>query len=511
MHIDARTLDDGSVLEGDICIIGAGAAGISMALQWVGTPYKVLLLEGGGFEVEAELQDLYYGEATGQRYFPLQSSRLHYFGGTTGHWAGFCAPFDALDFRPRAWVPHSGWPIQREDLDPFYARAQPILELGPYNYDVGYWEDREAGLVRMPLDGEKVWTKMWQFSGPTRFGTRYRADIVDAPNVHLYTYANVCNIEANEQATRVERLDVRTLTGKAHTVQARRYVLACGAIQNARLLLASNRQVPAGLGNDHGLVGRYFTEHLEINTAYLLMPAPGPMKLYLIDFFETKARGELALTEALQEELQILNGTVSLLPRALTEGTPAWIDRFSEDARESIQRWDAMEQAYKTGVMEKTDPAQYREYLLFTRLEQTPNPDSRITLAAERDALGVPRAHLHWQLSDLDKRSVRAMYEVLGQEMGRSGLGRVQLMDWLLEDDPAWPSILGGGWHHMGTTRMSDDPRTGVVDADCKVHGVENLYVAGSGAFATGGAANPTLTLIALTLRLSDHLKAQMG
>jgi choline dehydrogenase-like flavoprotein len=511
MHIDARTLDDGAVLEGDICIVGAGAAGISMALEWIDTPYRVLLLEGGGFEVETEMQDLYDGETTGQRYFPLQSSRLHYFGGTTGHWAGFCAPFDALDFEPRPWVPHSGWPLRRADLDPFYARAQPLLELGPYNYDAAYWEDPDAGLVRMPLDADRVWTKIWQFSPPTRFGTHYRDAIVNAPNIHLYTHANVCNIEANEPAAQVERLDVRTLTGKTHAVRARCYVLACGAIQNARLLLASNGQAPAGLGNDHDLVGRYFTEHLEVNSAYLLMPAPGPMQLYLLNFFETPARGELALTASLQEELRISNGTVSLLPRTLTEGTPAWIDQFTDDARESIQRWDAMERAYKAGTLAKTDPSRYREYLLFTRLEQAPNPDSRVTLSSERDALGVPRAHLHWQLSDLDHRSIRAMYEVLGHEMGRTGLGRVQLMDWLRGDDPAWPSILGGGWHHMCTTRMSEDPRTGVVDADGKVHGISNLYVAGSATFATGGAANPTLTLVALTLRLSDHLKRRLG
>ena len=511
MHTDARTLDEGTVLQGDICIIGAGAAGISMALEWIGTPYRVLLLEGGGFEVESEIQDLYHGETTGQRYFPLQSSRLHYFGGTTGHWGGFCSPLDPIDFKKRDWVPYSGWPISREDLDPFYARAQPIVELGPPEYDADYWEKPNEGLARLPVNEEKIRTKMWQFSTPTRFGTKYRQAIVDAPNVHLYTHANVCDIEANEGVSKVERLHIRTLTGKAYAVQARYFVLACGAIQNARLLLASNTQASNGLGNDHDLVGRFFMDHPEVNSGYLLMPAPGPMKLYLFDFFETEARGELALSDAQQAEHQVLNGTSSLAPRALSEDVPPWIERFPDDASETLQLWDGMEQAFKAGEIPKLDPSKYREYLLFTRLEQAPNPSSRVTLSDEKDALGMPRVGLHWQPGAVEKRSIRTLYEVLGKEVGASGLGRVQLMDWLLADEPIWPSFLGSGWHHMGTVRMHEDPRSGVVDADSNVHGIENLYVAGSAVFPTSGAANPTLTLIAMTLRLSDHLKQRIA
>ena len=145
---------------------------------------------------------------------------------------------------------------------------------------------------------------------------------------------------------------------------------------------------------------------------------------------------------------------------------------------------------------------------MFTRIEQAPNPDCRVTLDAERDGLGVPRADLHWELSSLEKRSIRKIYELLGQEVGRAGVGRIKLMDYLTDQkDQSWPSFTGGGWHHMGTTRMSDDPKQGVVDADCKVHGISNLFIAGSSCFTTAGAANPTLTLVALTLRLSDHIK----
>ena len=160
MHTDARTLPNGSLLEGDLCIVGAGAAGISMALEWIDGSRRVLLLEGGGFEVERSMQDLFRGEIVGQPYFPLEAARLHCFGGTTGHWAGFCAPFDPIDFDVRDWVPHSGWPFPRKALEPFYARAHRVVALGPYDYDAASWQRRDSTMVPLKTDPRTVWTKM---------------------------------------------------------------------------------------------------------------------------------------------------------------------------------------------------------------------------------------------------------------------------------------------------------------------------------------------------------------
>src|SRR5712691_8799017 len=174
MHTDARTLENGTVIQGDLCIVGAGAAGISIAREWTTSPLNVVLLEGGGFDLEPEMQDLYRGDIVGQPYYPLQAARLHYFGGTTGHWARFCSNYDPIDFEQRDWVPHSGWPLRRAELDPFFARAQPLLELGPYEYAAGDWQRRDPPLVPLPPDPRVMWTKMWQFSPPTRFGARYR-------------------------------------------------------------------------------------------------------------------------------------------------------------------------------------------------------------------------------------------------------------------------------------------------------------------------------------------------
>jgi choline dehydrogenase-like flavoprotein len=515
VHTDTRTLPNGSLLEGDLCIVGAGAAGISMALEWIGAGRKVLLLEGGGFGYELAMQDLYRAENVGLPYYPLQAARLHYFGGTTGHWAGFCAPFDPIDFTRREWVPHSGWPIRREDLDPFYARAHRVLELGPYEYEAGDWQRRDPELVPLPLDTRAMWTKMWQFSTPTRFGTHYRADLVGAPDVHLYTHANVCEVEANESLTAVEGLRVRMLDGKEHRVRARHYVLACSTIQNARLLLASNRRAAAGLGNAHDLVGRFFMEHLEMPGGNLMLGAPhaARMKMYRMQFGSTKGRGELALTEAVQRERRILNGTVSLAPGAAGAVAQSTFQWATPALLEAFHIWEAGGRQGPPpeglpGPPPATD-APPRFFHVATRQEQAPNPDSRVTLSRERDAMDMPRVRLDWRLTELDRRSFRVFYEVMGRELGRSGAGRVQILDWVVGD--GWADSLGGGWHHMGTTRMHENPRQGVVDANCRVHGLGNLYVAGASAFPTAGAANPTLTLVALTLRLSDHLKSKLA
>jgi choline dehydrogenase-like flavoprotein len=346
--------------------------------------------------------------------------------------------------------------------------------------------------------------KMWQFSPPTRMGNVYRDPILKAPNVHLYTYAKVMEIVPNEGLTAIEGLRTKTIDGKEHRVRARHYVLACGSIHNARLMLASNSRATAGVGNGHDLVGRYFMEHFEIIGAQVAFEQAQPFKLYTIPSAgKARARAELALTGDAQRQSRILNGTASFRPGPITGREQSRFASFSEDAEANVKQRQAMKSTPGTNA-----PTPQVIYQMFTRQEQAPNPESRIVLSTEKDELGMPRANLRWRFTGLDKRSVRVFYELLGKELGRAGLGRVQLMDWLLDgDDDKWPNILSGGWHHMGTARMHEDPKQGVVDANCQVHGLANLHVAGASVYTTGGAVNPTLTLVALSLRLAEHLK----
>ena len=506
MHFDARELPDHQVIEGDICIIGAGAAGISIALEWINSPYKVILLEGGGFEYDERVQELYAGKTTGQRYYPLKSARLHYFGGTTGHWSGFCSTFDEIDFEKREWIPHSGWPIKRAELDPFYIRAQKNVDLGPYEYDWKYWQKENPAFHPLLQDESVVWNKVWQFSN-SRFGTKYRDAVVKSKNVHLYTYANVTDITANDNVTFIRQVTVKNYTGKQHTVKAKHFILACCSVQNARILLASNKQKIRGLGNDHDNVGRYFMEHLEIKSAELWLTKPDPLRMYEWHF-GTKVRCELAITKEQQEKHKILNGTASLTPLAIAKKQKPMIDIWdTEDPQKNLQKLTGGDRTELT-IQPSTPDQVFKSYQLFTRIEQAPNPYSRVTLDTVKDSLGMPRANLHWELTPLEKHSLRKIYEIIGQEVGKQGLGRVRLMEFLRDEkDYSWPEFTGGGWHHMGTTRMSEDPNSGVVDANCTVHGISNLHIAGASCYTTAAAVNPTLTLIALSLRLSDRIK----
>jgi choline dehydrogenase-like flavoprotein len=507
MHIDARNLDNNSLIEGDICIVGAGAAGIGMAVDWNNTPFKVILLEGGGLEYEDRVQELYRGKTTGQRYFPLKSTRLHYFGGTTGHWGGFCSLLDPIDFMKRDWVNDSGWPINLDDLLPFYKKANDYMDLDSFEFSAARWLKRKSSFETLGLDEKVVWNKVWRFSPPTRFGKKYRDPIFNSGNIHLYTYANAVNIIANDEMTAVKEVIVKNYAGKTHTVRAKKFVLACNSIQNARLLLASNQQAKNGLGNDNDIVGRYFMEHLEMKSAELWLNEPNRLKFYI---HNPVARVELAISAEKQKEYKILNGTASLTPLDLARGLKPFIETWSDDdpRKSKKQMNEAFEGPSGKRMLESQGS---KAFELYTRIEQAPNPYCRITLDTEKDELGVPRSLLHWELSSLEKRSIRKMYELIGQQVGIAGVGRIKLLDYLKDEkDESWPSFTGGGWHHIGTTRMCEDPKKGVVDANCKVHGIANLYIAGDSCYPTAGAVNPTLSILALSLRLSDHLLTVM-
>ncbi|HVU15924.1 MAG TPA: GMC family oxidoreductase [Candidatus Didemnitutus sp.] len=519
MHIDARTLDNGSLIEGDLCIIGAGAAGISIAREFFGTAVKVILLEGGGLDYDLRVQKLYDGKTTGQPYYPLMSSELHYFGGTTGHWAGMCSHFDPITFRKRDWIEHSGWPITHETLLPYYERAHPVLDLNSNEFDLKHWQQKDPSLVALPLNDDVVRTKLWQFSPPTRFGDKYRKEVIAATNVWLYTYANVVDITGNDDVSSIREVTVKNYAGRTHTVRARVFVVACAGIQNARVLLAANRQASRGIGNDHDLVGRFFMEHLEIKSAELWLKQRSELKLYMAA--APRVQGELAISARKQAELEVLYGIVSFTPLEYAQRMPpyiqVWTDADPRVSEEAVKKaFDSansgrMNRIFRS-LFEGHLPRMHQAFQMTMRLEQAPNPLSRVTLADEKDELGVPRAALHWAFTSLERKSVRRIYETLGQQAGAAGLGRVKLKDGLADDgETGLPASTSAGWHHMGTTRMSDDPKRGVVDANCRVHGIGNLYIAGSSCFPTASAVNPTFTIVAMAIRLADRLKQQLA
>ncbi len=524
---DFREMANDAIVEADLCIIGAGAAGISMAKYLISSKLQVCLVESGGFEFDAATQSLYKGKNIGLKYFPLDSARLRYFGGTTNHWAGWCAPLSDIDFKQRDWVPYSGWPLTKKELEPYYVQSQKLCEVGPYRYEFDYWEADDFKLL--DVLPEKIVNKLWQFSPTqTKFGKVYRAELEKASNIQVLLHANVLEILSNQSGKAVEGVKITSLdTNKTGTVRAKVVVLAGGGIENPRILLTSNSVQSTGLGNQNDNVGRFFMEHPIVSSGELVtLKNSQPLANYSSPTIRrgTHLRPALAVSETAQQKNQILNVAVLMYSSSNTNKTGGYSafkkiskalkGKFPNNFRDHLINVITDLDDVATGLYYRLrgthKPLPHNTTMTFTSLsEQIPNPDSRVVLNTEKDALGLPRIKLDWRLTDLDKRSIRVANQLLGEEFGRVGLGRLQISEWLRQDDNQFETLVGG-FHHMGTTRMSEDPKQGVVNKNCRVHGLANLYIAGSSVFATGGHSNPTLTLVALALRLAEHLEKQV-
>jgi choline dehydrogenase-like flavoprotein len=502
MLIDGRTIPEGKTIQTDVCIVGGGAAGITLAREFCGQPFQVCLLESGGLERDEETQSLYSGEIVGLPYTPLAAARLRFFGGTTNHWSGWCQPLDEIDFESRDWVPHSGWPFNKSHLVPFYARAQSILQIGPFAYGAEAWETENA--PHLPFAGGRVITKMVQFSPPTRFGQVYRDQIAHAENIRTYLNANALEIETTRDARTVKRLRVGCLEGSKFWVSARLFVLATGGIENARLLLLSDKAQSGGLGNQNGLVGRFFMDHAGLISGAILLSDPNISPALYVH----RVRGRPKSSQPPIE--QFVMGELMLTPDVMRAEKVA---NFSAVLQSTSRLEGAKGDGFLSSLYNVIKTVNRKVFKPLIRLrniiEPIPNPDSRVSLTAERDRLGQNRVRLDWRLSPNDKRTIRRSQEIIGRELGRAGLGR--LMVTLDGDDTNWTSSLEPGLgHHMGTTRMHSDPKKGVVDHNSQVHGVSNLFVAGSSVFPTYGYAPPTFTIVALALRLGDHIKGRL-
>jgi choline dehydrogenase-like flavoprotein len=551
MLVDAHDIEEGYIHDCDVCITGAGAAGITLAKRLAGTSLEVILLEGGGVNGTENGRSPREVELVGLPYLALSGPEAEYLGGATNEWGGYCAPLDPIVFEERSWVPHSGWPLSREDLDPYYAAAQRLVRAEPYWYDAEHWENEIQGYRRLLSGSPTMSNRVLRFSNSyfqnpetngqapgsaVQFGKQYGDDLIRSENVTVVTHANVTEIQTPPSVDTVTGLKVECLQSGSFQVSAERYVLACGGIENPRLLLNANRHAPNGLGNENDLVGRFFMEHPHVPSAVMHLSPPRPLNGYRHHFsgarlplFHLKAR------EDVQRSERILNGFFRLDTRSsgLRSAQALWrVGRggglrpqsLSEMVEEARGVWSDLRGAAHGVVRALRGPSEFPRFgrvNVITIAEQAPNPDSRVTLSDERDAFGQRKARLNWQLSDLDKQSVVRHNQLLDDELRRAGIGRLRVSDWM-EDGAAWrpdahpePSRVWfrdqqrrfyGVWHHMGTTRMADSPQRGVCNADCRVHGVDNLYMAGASVFPTGGAAPPTLTIVALAARLADHL-----
>jgi choline dehydrogenase-like flavoprotein len=520
---------NGELVNTDLCIVGAGPAGISIAREFLDTDTRVCLLESGGRDMDRRAQRLNRGESVGYPIHRMDQSRVRAFGGTSRHWPpheGLAVrPLDPIDFESRPGLPWSGWPFDRAHLEPWYASAQAICQAGPYDYDPAGWTD--DGHSALPMVDNTVDTTVF-VHGPAAFDG-YHAKVAAARNLTLFQYATVTELVPDTHAPdRVDRVRVRRDDGSEFFVEAEVFVLAAGGIENPRLLLLSRGAHSTGLGNRYDVVGRHFAERLSGRSGYVV--ADRPELIERAGFYEvrpargTRIQGALRVADSVQRERQLRNCAFFLLRRdaSITAEAVRSMATLVKASRRKPLVSDVSGHlrnvvagardlpGYAVGsVPGRRSGGRRRPEVLVLRVqgEQAPNPDSRITLGERTDDVGLPVARIDWRIDEADRASVRTSQELLDASLRAAGLGHIEHM--LGDEDP--PMLFEGNYHHLGATRMHSDPRRGVVDADLQIHGVRNVYVAGSSVFPTYGSSNPTLTVVALALRLADHLGKRLA
>ena len=508
MLADLLELENGATFEADVCVIGSGPAGLAVVAGLIDGPHEVVLLESGGLEPDPAVDELSVGASVGHEYAGL-ANRPRGFGGSSQVWPGQVLRLAPIDFEERPWVEHSGWPIAWDDLDAHYRQAIRFLGLPDDALDGDAW--RLSAAVETSFRRSELVTEHSVFAPRPRLGSALRKRFAKAPRVRTILHATATRLCANDARSHVERVEVATLSGARASVRARTFVVACGTIESARLLLAS------GLGND--LVGRFLQDHV-VTVCATVTSESGSRLQEMFTFFDhggIRHYPKIALSPDLQRRAHLLHCGANLVFRA-PEGSveesalrvrralrsrkrPALADLVSVGRRPLHAARVGARQALGRPFLPPIESMQ-----LLAICEQVPNPDSRVTLSqTEWDALGVPRPEIDWRLAEAERRTIATLASTVAAELRRLGLGDAEKAARLDGED--WADGVHDAFHQMGTTRMARAPTEGVVDSDCRVHGVDNLYVAGASVFPIGGYANPTLTLIALSLRLAGRLR----
>jgi choline dehydrogenase-like flavoprotein len=538
-----------ATLSADVAVVGAGAAGITTALKLLQSGIQTVLIEAGSERVRKVSQGFYEAASIHpETHDEAHLARMRVLGGTTAIWGGRCIPFDPIDFERRPWLPHSGWPISYADVAQYIAEATAQCEAGNAEFETG-----EPFLT--PLDDasgtDLILNRVARYSPPTRFGKKYRKALAASTHVKVLINASVTEVLTNANGAAVSGVSVRTPAGTRMVVHANRVVLALGGLETPRLLLASNRINPRGLGNDRDLVGRFYQTHLEgvAGTLQLIAEADAEQlkpQLARDGVFTTRyiwlspdaqrreQLGGFVIRPARIDVVDPANrlpwASASFLTRAALR--PAYKAPFNAMERRSLHRWKKNRSvlfgkhlanvAYGlptimantarkashllTGARRRPrwDVGNPLSWVMEFHAEQVPNPSSRVFLAREVDALGMPRLAIHWSPTAQDHEIITRSLSLMCQALETTRRAKLDL-NRLTELTHDFRPSEG---HHIGTTRMAATAAEGVVDRNCQVFGVHGLYVAGASVFATSGFANPTLMVVALARRLGDHLAA---
>lgn len=465
-------------LSADVCIIGAGAAGISLANRLAGRGIDVIVCEGGGLESSEVSQSVYRAQTLGNAYYDLESTRQRYLGGSTNSWNGWCRHLDEIDLAGKSEQVPTVWPIAKADLDPYREDAVRILEIDriPADQDIG-----GSGLKRIAM----------RQSPPVRFGEKYRGQLKNASRVRVILNANLVGTRTRDDA--IEAVRVRDYDGNRRTVTARFFVIACGGIENSRLLLWLSETGGLPFAPGARLIGRYWLEHPHAALGDVVIIDKDSLR------FDENGLCVFAPTPQFMQSKGTLNCRLSLQNGA------------HEDAGGVLSDLLCAAPGFGAWAMRRFDRQLACVATLEAAWEQEPVFHNAVTLSEERDRFGIPRSLLQWTRSALDRRTVAETAMAFATYLARENIGRVRLDDWLIDGGTGFPETGETASHsHMGGTRMAASATSGVVDADCRIYGTRNFYVAGSSVFPSAGHAGPTFSIVQLALRLADHLTARL-
>lgn len=546
---DADDIVRGAVLQADFCIVGAGPAGITLAMELARSGQSVLLIESGDLAPKERFQELNAGEVADEAlHSPPDKYRQRCFGGSTSIWGGRCVPFDPIDFEPRAWIENAAWPISYAEVEQHYPAANALCEAGEYEYDArlatkGGMRPILTGFAPTQFDLNGI----ERFSCPTNFGLRYGSRLRAAPNVRVVLRSTVTKLRCSRDGARIEKLDVSNSRDVGFTVSAGQFVLAMGGIEIPRLLLTSDDVHVGGIGNARDLVGRHYMCHIAGTIGSLQVNGPREAVWHGYDVADdgTYCRRRIALRPDAQARLGVGNivfrlhhpritdpchrtGPLSAIYLAQKFISYEYAKRLVSDAPSARLPWarhliNAAADPFSTvqflthwlkhrTLAERKFPSviirpRTNLFSLDFHAEQVPNPDSRIALARATDRYGNKQVRVDWRYTAQDVKTVASSFELLRDGLAEQQIGRLDFaagendIETVVRRDGAY------GGHHIGTARMAASPGSGVVDKNCKVFGVNNLYVAGSAVFPTSGQANPTLTIVSMALRLAAHLQ----
>lgn len=490
--------------EFDICIIGGGIVGITLAM-YLKKELNILLLEAGGLNYSEESQEIYQGDHVGfNTNYTLKNRGNRWLGGSSHTWGGRCYPFTSLDFKKRDYVKYSGWPIKKEDLDPYAEEATKIFDLPPLRQQGIYkgWTD-----ILEKSDDYFKGTQFLYSIPPTNFKSKYETELKSRSNINCYVNANLTDMMLKKNLESVNNIEIKNYRNGVFKASAKVFILATSGIENARLLLNFNKQVKKGIGNDNDLVGRFFSDHINSHVGQFIMEDHAENAFLGADrpADEKFVWTTLAPSEKLQRENELVRFEISVRPKLKIFSLI--LKKFKDKIIDIVCLTEWTKNLAVSINGREFQCKQIDGSVMITE-GQEPNPLSRVTLGDNTDKFGLKRAVLDWQFVQKDALTCKTGIMLFAQRFAASGLGRIRVDDWILKKDIKFVDnrYTTGGWHQMGTTRMGSSPKDGVVDSNQKVFGINNLYIGGTSVYTTYGAVNPTFVMVQMTLRLVDHL-----